>query len=468
MQRKSAAFILASVTVAALAAAAILPGNQPARIELSHSPGDADHVTLYQNGLAAVTLVRSFESDGGKRLLSFALPSTTVFDSIRLEGNGVLVRETRSSLADRAFAQPGDQVVVHVDAARFEGILVAVQDATLLVKTGDGTAVVQASQVTALEVKGREVRPEGPGTTQVELLVDAPPGNHTVKLSFLAQGAGWTPHYQLDPTSGHIVFYATLTGLADWNDIGLDLVAGSPTVVASGRFDARNSALHFAPPEADAFAGGGAGGSVATSFGASQQLGDLHRYSYPGKLTFHRGETVRLAVLEGDLNMVRHYYAVDARPGQDKVPAFETYQVRNTLTEPLPAGVVRLYLGTEWVGESAMGDLGRGEDTNLTASRSGEVKARVVMVDHQVDGGNPGVRDTKESWTYAITVDNHRSGAGAAIDARVTFHFGGYATTLTGTKPAPSERLGDSVAWDLRLEAAQLATLEASYQQVRN
>lgn len=447
MERRFLATLGVLTVVAGFAVAAYV-SEGPVRTTLSRSPDAADHVTLYENGLAAVALRRSFDSTGATQVIRYALPTTTVFESIRLEGEGVQVKETRSSLSDRPFAQPGDDVVLHIDGgATFTGVLLSLEDGTFLVDQGEGhgTAVVAAGQVKAIEVKGRTVRPEGPGTTNVDFVVDSAAGNHTVKLSYLAQGPGWTPSYQLDVGTGRITFFATVTGVADWSDVGLDIVAGSPRVVAQARFQA--ASLSF-----DRITLGGAGGAgnagdgYSDAFEPSTALGDLHKYHYPARMSFQRGETVRLAVLTGSVEVQRHYYRLEGAGGMERVQAFETYQVRNTLSEPLASGVVRMYLGDEWVGADTMQDVGRGESTNVTSASSGEVKGEVVTVEHHSTGYGSG---SSEDWTYRFTVKNHRQGDGASIDVHAEFRLDYYQTVTLDRHP---DAVTDQKAvWDFQL-----------------
>ncbi|MCA1820110.1 MAG: hypothetical protein LC620_08715, partial [Halobacteriales archaeon] len=249
------------------------------RTPLSRDPNEVDHVSLYQNGLAAISLVRPFDSTGGSQVLTLSLPTTTIFDSLTVTGDGVAVRELRSSLSADPALHPGDRLLVRTDdGSTISGTFLAQEDDQLMLAKEDGTAVVRFAHITAVEVSGRTIAPGGPGSTSVSILVSAPAGHHVVRVAYLAQGVGWNPNYILDPDTGAMTFFATLTGLQDWANVTLDLVAGNPNMVYTPQTYA---------PRLEYAGMGGAMDLASTStyappVGGSETLGAMHRYHYEG------------------------------------------------------------------------------------------------------------------------------------------------------------------------------------------
>ena len=77
-----------------------------AEVSFSGDRNDVDHVTLYENGLAAISLARSFSSPGGEQVLTFQVPTTAVFETLTVSGEGVAVEELRSALSSKPVLEP--------------------------------------------------------------------------------------------------------------------------------------------------------------------------------------------------------------------------------------------------------------------------------------------------------------------------------------------------------------------------
>jgi hypothetical protein len=460
-QRAATLLAIAGLLLAAYAGATLLGG--PPRVKLSSSPSEADQVTLYQNGLAFIELSRTFASDGGEALLVFSVPTAAVFDSLAVEAPGLHVLELRSTLAASPTIQPGDEVAVHMDAQVYRGTVLSFAPGQLLLGTANGTTVLDPGKASAIEISGRAVRETGPGSAEVTALVQAPAGNQTVRLSYLARGPGWTPVYALDLDTSHLGFFATMTGLDDWRDIRLDLVSGAPNIVSTpgpGPFGFRSEAM--AAPAA------GAGGGADQGFQPSTPLGDLHRYHLNRTLTVGRGETVRLPVLDGDIEVVRHYYAAGASVyiggtsgDHQPVPVLERAELKNTLSEPLPPGVVRFYKDHTWIGEDNLPSVPKTDHANVTLSRAEEVQGKLTL-ERIVTGGS------SATYTWAMEVHDFKD---LAVDLRATMS---YPTTnwvygqqqpvrLVSTDP-PADIQGNLAIWNLQLQPGEAKTFRLTFE----
>ena len=469
MQRR---IIVPVVVLSLLAAAAFAAYLGIPHTRLSQNPDDVDHVALYQNGLAAISLVRPFEAVGGLQVLELSLPTTTIFDSVTVTGEGVTVKELRSSLAADPALHPGDKLSVRSDdGATFAGTFLGTHGDQLLLSKEGGTVVIQMQHITAVEVTGRAVDPSGPGSTAVTILVQAEKGPRSVRVAYLAQGVGWSPNYILDPKTGAMTFFATLTGLQDWHNVTLDLVAGNPNMVYTPQPMSQEPTLAYAGLTADAATKGGYGGG----FGSSQALGAMHRYHYPGTVELALGETVRLPVVSGTVDVMRHYFRADGSGyAQDWAALPETYQIRNTLGETLPAGPVRVYLEGEWIGADNLPALGKGEQGNVTVSFSDDVKARTTQVSQtRSEPSFPYPASPRQGRVVVTTTYDFqvRNLSDKQVDLRATFQTNeGGTTRVLNLSPQPDEDNGSLRVWNDDVAAGAtvhytvtIETIEESY-----
>lgn len=452
MQRRAVIAIVSLTLLASVVAAALVirPGSP---VALTLTPNAADRVMLYQNGLASVSLSRSFDATPDGTRLTFALPPTVVFDSVRLEGEGVTVKEIRSTTSQSSGIHPGDEVIVHVDAQKYAGTIQAIEDGTITLRTPTGLTYVEMTKATAIEITKTDIAPAPVGSLSAEALVIAPLGSHNVTLSYLLRGPGWTPTYALDADTGDLVFFATLTAADDWHGVSLDLMSGSPHLVYTPSVFARDAG---APESASK-------GLYDASFGESTQVGDLHRYHYDGTINLSRGEAARLVVAEGKAKIVRSYHEIHANTGwgglsgdSQNVAVLEKLQIQNDLSEPLPAGTLRAYRGGEFVGEDTMESLPKGDATNVTLATSQDIKAKLTLVSNAADA-------SKDAYSYSLSLRNF----GGASDVRVVIDVPTFRTTLRSFEPPSGVARGGSVAWDAQLGAGESQTFAVSYETLK-
>lgn len=458
MQRRAIGILVAGfVLLASVAAAVVLLG--PPRIPLTHSANDVDKVTLYQNGLAFVELTRDFQSPGGESLLVIPLPLAARLDSLAIEGGDVTLLQVRGSSPEDGSLKPGDAVVVHVeDGKTFRGSYAGRQGSALVLATESGTTLVEASRVVAIDLTGRALPDETAGSREALALVRAEPGARSVRVTYLAQGPGWTPSYELDVETGHLVFRATLTGLDDWRNVSLDLVSGAPHVVLTPRaapsyaesYDAR---LAAAPaPKGD-------------DVGASTPLGELHRYHYARPLSVSRGETVRVLVEEGTLEIVSHRLDADVSTGwggvagaRQEVDVLERLEVRNTLDEPLPPGIVLAYREGTWIGEDMLAATPKGERANVTLAKSEDLVARLTLESYESTG-------TRDKFSYVLTLTNRKD---TSADMQASLSYPTYRTLGLTFEPTPDETAGGRALWRETLQPGATASYRVRYEMDRS
>ena len=461
MDRRLVSLAAVGIVVGATLAGAAFFLGVP-RVRLTDSPSEADQVTLYQNGLAFVELHRAFDAGPGQVALVFSVPMTTIFDSLVVQGDGVQVLELRSALAAVPWVQPGDEVTIHVAERTYRGTVLATDNGQVALSTPQGTTLVDASKIEAIEMAGKPARESGPGSAEVTALVQAASGARSVRLSYLASGPGWSPSYRMGLADGAFAFEATLTGLYDWQNVSLDLVSGSPNVVASYQPPSPQPVFRVGAAMDAAGAPSGSGGGI----GPSTQLGELHRYHLERPITLARGETVRLPVLEGKVEVLRHYFEAQGSTGfggyagaRSDLQVLERAELKNTLTEPLPPGVVRFYRDDTWIGEDMLPATPRNDTANVTLARSEEVHAKVVLSSFEA-------RSDRDRSTYTLTVENLRT-ATDPIDLRATLSIPSYRTNVLSVEPAPDEQNGGQVAWNAEVAQGKTATFRVTFETLR-
>ncbi len=464
MRRRTAVVLLVLAMVASVAVAAFFNARDgPPSVPLSQEKDAADKVTLYQNGLAFVELQRTFNASQGQVLLELPVPTTTITDSIRIESQGddpVPIQEIRAAPGLSGPMQLGDELIVHVEDRTYEGTFVARQDGAIVLTHDGNTTLVEASKIEAIEVKGQDLSDADPTASRIGILAQAPGGEQTLRVSYLARGPSWTPNYHLDLGSGRTTFFATLTGLHTWTNVSLDLVAGEPNVVAQPSDDRFRYDVAY---ESAAGGDGGGGASYDVRVGSSVPLGELHRYSLEGEINLTKGQTVRLPVRAGDLEIHRRYHQVTTSTGfgstrgdDQTLTVLERYEVENTFDEPLPPGIMRFYRDGTWVGEDVMQGVPAGQTTNLTVARSTEVTAKLTLTAIETDAD-------KETRSYRLTVENHKA-SGETVDLQAQLVFPTYRVNLLDTSPAPTRSSGDTVVWDATLEADETAQFTLRYE----
>lgn len=442
-------FVAATATRLAPPALPLLPDDS------DEAPSAADSVTLYQNGLGFVALNRTLISEGGEARLVIRVPTSALLDSLRVEGEGVVTREVRSTLAPAGAIRIGDALVVHVADGRFEGTLSDMEGSRLVLRSASGSVVVDAGRASAIEVIGRAAPAGGMAAADVTLVLSAPEGTHDVRISYLYHGSGWTPSYHLDATTGHLVMFGTLTAPDAWRGVRLSLVTGTPNVVYAPH--AGHYALRAMSYDSTLAMSGEA--SYSPSFAASAPMGDLYVYAYDEPVDADLGETLRLPLLQGTFNVLRRYHEVDTWAQDGTLSVRDRMHVRSTLADPLPSGVVRIFRDGAWLADDRLPRLAVGEQANLTLAIAMDVKATSRLVRH-VAG------TTVDSWEYELRVENLKNGAAARdVDLRAVLRIPTHETTRTAAVPTPAEEGPGHVTWNERLQPGEGATFRVAYDQ---
>jgi hypothetical protein len=241
-------------------------------------------------------------------------------------------------------------------------------------------------------------------------------GRQDFRLGYATAGLGWRAEYtatvsgqgrdcRMDFEGAAMV--ANRSG-SDFEDVALTLVAGEPNRVHS-------------PGPRPAMAMARAEAMVADGAPAPQASGEYQSYRLPGTGDLPQGSVQRLPLVDPARGVAceRHYRTgaeggvwVPPYPMVDRnafavqgeaMPVRATLQFANTrdsgLGLPLPAGRVRMFDGSDFLGEAQLGHTAAGRDVELAIGNVFDLSAERSREDFQLDGSG---RTITESFRVVI------------------------------------------------------------------
>lgn len=382
-----------------------------------------------------------------------------------MSGEDVTVKEVRASPSIDPTFEEGDDLVVTTDTRTYEGRLVERRDGGLLLDTRKTATLVKHDAIESIELLNWTEQDTPASAVDVRVQVDAPMGNRSVEVSYLAHGPRWVPSYQLDVDTGRFTFFATLQGVFSWENVTLDLVSGSPNVVAQPEPERFKRSM----ADAEQAEAGASAPSYDVGLSPVGTLGSLHRYRLSEPVDLTAGETLRLPVLDDAIHVVDRYHEARERLGWGSTrddardtTVLERYELENNLSEPLPPGVLRFFEDGTWIGEDQLGQTAIGAHANVTVAKAVEIDARTVLVEQTSD------REGTTS-TYRLEVTNRRSAdrTDAAVDLRAFLDAPDDRVTVLSVDPEPYDRTGTAAQWRTTLDAGETTSVQLRFEQAR-
>jgi hypothetical protein len=287
--------------------------------------------------------------------------------------------------------------------------------ATLL-STNDGY-VYRIGDGIAVGHPGRVVLPQLPEElyarpTLLWRLGNSGAATHTVEVSYLTAGLGWTADYVLvvsaDDATGTLGGWVTLTNRsgARYDDANVKLVAG--------RINRATPPERLRPMEAQM-------ARAAPTF-AEEAFFEYHLYSLDRRTTIAENENKQMRLLGADGVQLKKRYVLVGKPawyrsrvgdlGRD-LPVGVVLEFENTaanhLGMPLPAGTVRLYKqdksgAEQLIGEDRIGHTPKDEKVTLEAGDAFDVVATRTQTDYRVID----VKPYDAEAAFAVTLRNHK------------------------------------------------------------
>lgn len=421
------------------------------------------------DGHAIVHEERALTLAGGRQTLVIdGLPTLLDTEAVALDlggaGRVLAQRIVAAGDAGPLGAHRGERIAVLDGSGRsiIEGVLVAIDGGSLLVRADDGRSsyVREFARIEFREGSGR------PGST-LQAVVDGRGGAATARLTYPTAGLGWRAAYAgllSGEGSSCRLHLETLASIAnrsgrDWSGARLKLVAGSPNFARSSGYMAR------APMAVKAMAAEAAPDALP----AQEALGDYRSYAVDGSLDLPDGSITQVPLYAGaDLPCTRTWMFetggrwFPSKPmlaptrGGDGGPIDSRLEF--TAGENLPAGTLRVSVHDtdgrrEFLGESRIADTARGRKLDISLGQAFELSATREATRFEVDRA---ARRLDEA--YRITLAN----AGAqARTVTVREHPNQWRNwTLISSSSKPARQTPDTLEFRIDVPANGKATLD--------
>lgn len=365
-------------TILAVACVAFLASGAGAE-ELE--PRKSESLTVYQQGFGLVRDLLSFQAARGEQELSFAgFAQTMRPETVAISSSGFEVLEqsfealpiTRDALIRERIGE-----AVYVDTwnpyqdrrdrspARLLGL--------------DARPIYLIDDEVHLDHPGQLVLPEWrERSPTLTWLVKSRGGNASCQLSYLVGSVQWQANYVLnledDQQSGSLQGWASIVNDsgADYENVQLTLVAGD--IAQAEHAQAKSYMLRSAE---------------AADFAPEQAaLGDYYSYRFERRIDLMDGARKQLQFLSPELVGISKELRVRTqnnylgRQYQESVPiAAELHYIFES-GQALPAGVMRVYLQDQMMGEDRISHSAKGFEVDLNVGRSFDVRVERRQMDY--------------------------------------------------------------------------------------
>jgi hypothetical protein len=385
-------------------------------------------VTVSQDNAALVRDRRAVTLDKGAQVLVVeAIARATLGHTAMLSGPGIIVREQAFAMGGLDGGQLLKAAIGHEVTLVWRDAAGAEREERAKVLAAEGGPVFQiAGKVVAGEPARIVYDALPPGLRAAPayqaVVVAEAAGRREIELAYLTAGLSWSADYVAElSVAEDKLSLSAWAGLV--NDSGADLplarvqvMAGSPNRVADqppsrARAEKALMAAAMAEPTREA-------------------LGPYHLYTLPQPVSLKDGERRQVALLPPAQLAVERRLVLDPVPTHawrdrwaDTPPQHPLAQLvfRNSLGQPLPAGVARVFQrdkdgGAVFLGEDRLPAIPAGETARLTLGQAFDVTARRV----QTDFTRISAEVTEAAWEVRLA----NAGA-AAAKVSVREQFGG-------------------------------------------
>ncbi len=336
-------------------------------------------------------------------------------------------------------ASVGKRVAVQNGEQKLEGILLAVNGSTAIVKTDDGkTNVIPASSATVNDL------PKGLSNTAA-LVVEASvaiAGDYDLNFMYETDGITWTAKHSLIFDEAKSVVESWESTVAIENNSGTTFNNACISLLP-GKVTGDSGETHLYAARAAAAPSG-----IGMRDAAVESIGDQSSYTLPEKTTLVDGQSRQVPLFVANNVPVKREYFIPANsPGyynrgkQEVSIRLEVDNCENNkLGKPIPAGAVKVYQRSSQKGASANSPLQLVGSAQLAAKAVDEVFQMVigtasdlkwerVLVDHKATAApttsQPAYpNQAAEVWetrTYKVKVYNFKRDRDVEVNVEVAF-----------------------------------------------
>lgn len=423
--------------VALVVGAALVTQQVPQEAIVIREVTRADQVTIYQNGFTFVTFTETILAEEGLNIIQLYLPSGMLFDTLRVEGLDVV--DIRCSAApEKHLFEEGDAIIVHTKDATYAGIFIEWTYHGLALYCDNKTLIITTDEITMIELT-KPVPQQKPGELLVTINTICTPGEKNITISYLMCGPSWRATHFLDLDTSELECWAQVEEPQTWKNVTLTVVVGGPHVVYRGIFRPYYTEHGYALDVNAVTAG-----AVWTP----TEIEEYHEYTLSEKVSFNRGETVRIPLFSDTIPIRQEYFW-----GGEKVE--NRYYLNNTLPEPLPNGIIECYRGSKWVGEDNLKYTPKGDEASIIVSYAYDIKVESKLISEQYTY-------SKDTYTKEIKIENFKN---VSITIKIEQFLPYRANLLNSTPTAWQE--GRKLLWVVEVSAEESFAITYSYEVVR-
>ncbi|MCG2825589.1 MAG: hypothetical protein L6265_03220, partial [Thermoplasmatales archaeon] len=372
-----------SVVMLTLVSAFVIQNPSQKAIVLGE-PMRADTVTIYQNGFTFVTFTETITTEEGENTILLYLPSGLLFETLRINGLDVIDIRCSATSEEHLFEE-GDSIIVHTQDETYAGTFIEWTYHGLAVYYDNKTLIINTDEIKSIELV-KPVPQQKPGELLVKINTISTYGEKNVTISYLMKGPSWRATHFLDLDNGNIECWAQVENPQAWKNVTLTTVVGGPHVVYRGEFRPYYTGVTY---EVNAM-----GYSSDTAW-TSAEVEEYHEYTLSEKISFNKGETVRMPLFSGVIPIYQEYFWSGGK-------VENRYYLNNTLPEPLPNGIIECYRGSKWVGEDNLEYTPKGDESSIIVSYAYDVKveSKTISEEHTY---------SKDTYTKQITIENFKN-----------------------------------------------------------
>jgi len=395
---------------------------------------EASHIELvvYQIGISHVMMTIPVDFVDSKATIM--LPSSAILQTLRISGVDVIAMRLRQTAPQQLLVK-GDSIVVHTESATYQGTFEGIQENYLVITQEGKSTMIGLGAVTAIEVSRAVAIPTMENAITLEITADVS-GPYELNVSFLSRGTSWEPSHFLDLLSGRLQTWAMVSSSDNWSSASLTLVVGQPHIVFGGSVPIKYTDEIFTGRS-----------SEFTMTG----LGEYHAYRYARPFTISSGDTAMILLLSGTVDVKRHYFWAGYNYYSGDSTPIEYANVTNVLDDPIPAGLIQFYRGSEWVGNDRTPYIAVDSTAKLMVAYAHDLKVeqKTVRIEH-LSGF--------DRVTVQVTATNYKTEAiSIAIQQTIP-----YEATLESSDPQPIQE-GQVLTWTLELGSGERELITYTY-----
>lgn len=462
--RKIAAFVLA------LSVCTVLKPLRAAEIRLTEADNTATAISIYNQGLAFVRDTRKVNLPKGNVTLAFeGVAQQMQADTAMIEAPQLQVLEKNyeydlldyTNLLNKYIGKEVKTVMTNpaTGANMF--------DKAVVLNASYGTPLLKFSYGVEGNFPGRVVFDELPEglrikPTLVVKLNNKTDGEKYMQLAYLSSGISWKADYVAELATDNtmnVQGFVTLNNQsgADYKNAAVQLISGDVAVSRQEQIRPRGMLMAAKAANFEAAADMGAGNIAPVS------LGEYYIYDLPVKTDIADKQSKQVSFLQLDKLKYQSIYRavsplnvsyVSGKNGFEHKKPDLYYKITNEQEKNLPKGTIRFFAvaqsgGQQFVGETEMPQLAKGEKAELAAGTAGD-----IYIDGKMTA-NRKIAEKSFERDYKITFNNAKD---KSAEVEFVQNVYGNVSIVKESLKNVSENAG-SLKWKVVVPAGGEATL---------